>query len=402
MQSTRRLFSEAQVLLARSGHLQRVTINRPKALNALNQQVVDELSQAIPTWSSDDSVSAVLIRGAGEAKPAFCAGGDVKALANGTYESQEHFFRTEYRLDYSLAVNGQKQPHVVVYHGAVMGGGVGISIHAPIRVATERAVFAMPETALGLFPDVGGSFFLPRLPKRFGHYLGLVGSRLTGADMVHAGIATHFIPSDRLPAFEAELAAALDAESAAAASRGAGKLSPSSALEVTQRVADAHAVAQCDLPSFPVSAEALQLIEWAFGQPSVEGVVKALKDHAAVTPAPPGGAPPAAGSALDVALRSVEALSKASPLSLKVTHEQLRRGVSLSLAQCFAMELRIATRFMRPVGGRRSDFFEGVRSILVDRDNTPQWSPPSLGEVPQALVDEFFAPMPCGKELQLE
>jgi enoyl-CoA hydratase/carnithine racemase len=387
--------SDAPLLLARNGALQTVTLNRPKAFNAIDSDAVRRLAAGLAGWSQDPAVAAVLLRGAGG--KAFCAGGDVKALASGSRDEQDWFFRNEYRLDYELALNGQRQPHVVLYDGAVMGGGVGISIHAEVRAASEKAVFAMPETAIGFLPDVGGSFFLPRLPKRFGHYLGLTGARLVGPEVVHAGVATHYIPRDKLPAFEAALVDALDAAAAAARAAGGARVEPAAALDVVNTVADAHAVPQDDLPEWGLSVEALQLIEWAFGQPSVEAVVHALQDHVAVSPQPIGAAAAPPGSARDVALKALDTLSRVSPLALKVTHAQLARGGSMDLRECFAMELRLATRMLA-----QPDFYEGVRALLVDKDNKPRWTPSSLGEVRPADVEAMFAPLPPHKELRLD
>lgn len=246
-----------------------------------------------------------------------------------------------------------------------------------------------PETSIGFYPDVGGSFFLPRLPKRFGHYLGLTGDRLKGADVLHAGIATHYIPSDKLPSFEVELQGALD-DAANAAKR---QLTPKEALEVVTAVADRHAVRQDALPSFPLTSEALSFIDWAFSQPTVEGVIASLNSQLSVTPST---VPPAKGTSQDIAARSLETFSRVCPLSLKVTHEQLRRGAELSLAQCFQMELRMSLHMLK-----LPDFYEGVRALLVDRDNKPRWSPATLAGVSDEQVQAIFAPLGEGRELQL-
>jgi enoyl-CoA hydratase/carnithine racemase len=194
-----------EVLHDQRGQLAVVTLNRPKALNSLTTRMVESILSLLRHWESSDIVAAVLVKGAGG--KAFCAGGDVKAIAqlgrSGDTSAAQRFFRSEYRMNAAIAAF--PKPYIAIIDGITMGGGAGVSVHGPIRIATEKTLFAMPECAIGLFPDIGGSYFLPRLPGAVGMYLGLTGARLKGVDVLHAGIATHYVPSALLPEVEKSL-----------------------------------------------------------------------------------------------------------------------------------------------------------------------------------------------------
>jgi enoyl-CoA hydratase len=375
--------SDAAVRFLKEGHLGEVVLNRPKALNALNLDMVRAIDhQFRHVWNSKErGVAAVWLAGAGG--KAFCAGGDIKTLweARGAPEKQDSFFREEYVVDYLLARDNElHRPHIACYDGAVMGGGVGISIHASFRVATERTVFAMPETAIGFFPDVGGSFFLPRLPlgPAFGLFLALSGHRLAGADAVHAGVATHFVPSADLPRLRADVVSTLGEQTHWSRGDAAAALS---------LVLNKHAA---PLPQFTVTPTALAAISAAFSEGSVDAVVAAT--HAAAKDATSAGSPDAAFLG-----KAAKALSRGSPTSLRVTFEQMRRGANLTLAECLRMELRVALHAMS--AGASPDFYEGVRAVLVDKDNSPVWSPATLEGVHD--VSSFFAPLKPASELHL-
>src|SRR5215831_190519 len=199
--------AEQTVITRRDGRVGRILLNRPQALNAIDLPMIRACTRALATWHDDPHVHAVVIGGAGHR--AFCAGGDVRALRqyelDGEHHKAETFFREEYELN--LAIATYPKPYVALIDGICMGGGIGLSVHAPYRIATERAAFAMPETAIGFFPDIGATFFLPRLPGRLGAYLGLTGVRMQGGDAVHAGLATHFTPRAELAALSHALAA---------------------------------------------------------------------------------------------------------------------------------------------------------------------------------------------------
>lgn len=341
--------AEAAVQASNHGFVCSVTLNRPKALNSLNLPMVHDLQNLVEKWNKDTATRVTLFRGLGTM--AFCAGGDVRALYNaGKGEADrsilKDFFWHEYILDYALTT--MRPIQVVVYNGIVMGGGVGISIHAPIRIATEAAVFAMPETAIGFFPDVGGSFFLPRLAKGLGFYFGLTGMRLQGKQLVSAGLATHYMTNDKFDKLKEALIAKVTATSTIA--------------EVTALVDELAEPVTEPLPQ-------LNLIEQVFGAPkSVEEVWEKLQKMGD-----------------EWAAKRLAALTYASPLSQKVVFEQIKRGEKLSLQGCFTQEFRLSQQF---VNGK--DFYEGVRASLVEKDQKPLWQFKTLAEVPDALVQSYF------------
>ncbi len=321
----------SDVIIKRVGSAALVQLNRPKSLNALNTAMIDSLSVAYRSFVRE-RLSLVVLEGAGD--KAFCAGGDVRALASDrSGAAGREFFVREYRLNYLLG--SLPMPHVALVSGIVMGGGAGVSVHGSHRVATETTVFAMPETAIGLFPDVGGSIFLPRLPGRLGLYLGLTGARLRGRDVLDAGLATHFVRSERLPALREALlmrgVAALDEfhQPQAAPGDGGGEL-----------------------------AKIRNQIDSVFSHSTVEEIMAALERDA--TP---------------WAKATLETMRKASPTSLKVTLRMLKEAPQ-DREGCFALEHRLSSRFLQ-----QPDFFEGVRALLIDKTNDPKWSPPDLASV---------------------
>lgn len=354
-----------------------VDLNRPAALNALNLSMIRTLSPLVEDWAQDDGdVNMVVIRGAGG--KAFCAGGDIRALHDdgkdpATRERTHAFFHEEYTLNHMLGTH--KVPIISILDGITMGGGVGLSVHGKFRIATENTLFAMPETAIGFFPDVGGSHFLPRLRHNVGTYLALTGARLTGRDVLRAGIATHFVPSERLEGVELALASM--------AANGASVEQIDSALLV------------CDPDSAAAEPsrlfdEDVEQISQCFSHDTVEAIVEA------VAAAAEGAL--AEGQQKHWAVAAQKQLSYASPTSLKVTLRQIRYGRSLSLAECLSMEYRMAQHFMRG-----QDFFEGVRAMVIERKRkqAPAWSPPRLEDVSEADVEAYFAPVQDGDELHL-
>jgi enoyl-CoA hydratase len=338
------------VLFERRGALGLITLNRPRALNALTRDMCIAMKAQLAEWAADDTVKTVLIRGTGDR--AFCAGGDIRAL----YESGKagtpyalDFYRDEYRLN--AAVRHFPKPYVALLHGIVMGGGVGVSVHGSHRVADETVTFAMPETGIGLFPDVGGSYFLPRLPGELGMYLALTGERLKTADCVYAGVATHFVPAREREA----LVAALE--------------------EGTEPDFVLQSFAQTPGPA-PIE-QRREAIDATFAETSVEGILAGLD-----------------GEGSDWARGTAAVIRKKSPTSLKVTLRQIREGARLSFDDCMRMEYRMVNRI---VAGH--DFYEGVRAAIIDKDNAPKWHPASLGEVGEADVAAYFAPL--DRELSL-
>ncbi|XP_055587179.1 3-hydroxyisobutyryl-CoA hydrolase, mitochondrial isoform X1 [Uranotaenia lowii] len=330
-----------------------ITLNRPKALNAINLDMVRQISAAMKGWR--DTKNLVIIKGAGE--KSFCAGGDVRAVTeNGPTESSKAFFREEYRLN--ELISSYRPEYVALIDGITMGGGVGLSVHGKYRVATERTMFAMPETAIGLFPDVGGSFFLPRLQGKLGLYLGLTGFRLKGKDVLKAGVATHYVDSKDIEALQQALFAT------------------NNSTEVANVLEKFNVKDNSEF----VLAKHLKQINECFSGETIEAIISNLNKD---------------GS--DWAKSTLNTLSKMSPTSLKVTKKQLEIGATLNLRSCLKMEFRMAVHSVTD-----SDFKEGVRAMLVDRDNNPKWNPATLNDVNSQQVDRFFGPLPCGDELVFE
>jgi enoyl-CoA hydratase len=346
--------SEAEILFERRGRLGLVTLNRPKALNALSLGMIAAFTRRLQEWATDDAVQAVAVTGAGGR--AFCAGGDVASLyhdglaarrGEGDGAACRDFFRNEYRLD-RLTARFPK-PYVCLIDGVFMGGGVGISAHGPHRVVSEKALFAMPETAIGLFPDVGGSYLLPRLPGRLGRYLALTGARLKAADLLYAGVATAFVASDRFESLICALAEHADPAAAIAA----------------------HAAPP---PEAPPLAAVRDVIDRCFAADDVEGIFAALTAEDS-----------------DPAREILATLNRMSPTSLKISLEAARRGAAMTLEACLVMEYRLSQGCMAG-----HDFYEGVRSVLIDKDKNPRWSPARPEEVSPETVERHFAPPSWG------
>lgn len=342
---------EPEVLCRVESGVGRITLNRPKALHALTLGMCEAMIDALRAWKADDAVRCVLIDHSGER--GFCAGGDIRMLAEsgaGDAVEARKFFHTEYRLNHLLFV--YPRPVVALMDGVTMGGGVGLSMPSGVRIGTERTTFAMPETGIGLFPDVGGGWFLPRLPGKAGLWLALTGARIKAADCCALGIATHYMPSDRAEAFKAALLA-----------------HPGS-------VAAALAAFVEDPGHAPIAAHRAD-IDRLFAGDGVEAILANL----AVEPG-------------EWAAGQLATLATKSPQTLKVAFRQLRAGAALDdFAANMAMEYRIGARVVR-----RHDFLEGVRAVIIDKDNTPRWDPPTVEAVSDAMLDDIFAPLPADEE----
>lgn len=336
---------------------QLITLNRPRVLNTLTLEMIQALLAKYRYLNSLPEQSVVVVlRGAG--KKAFCAGGDViRVVKKVTPKIQQQFFYYEYQMNY--AVLTLKQPQVALWDGIVMGGGVGISVHGSHRVATERALFAMPETKIGLFPDVGGSWFLPRLKinRGLGLYLALTGKRVKGADLVHAGIATHYVHSQLLPALETDLC----------------NLPSPAALEQTL-----SKYASAELPSFTLADE-LPLIEEHFGRnpKSVEAIFKSLET---------------AASTSKWCREQLKVLYLMSPSSLKLSFAMhLKGGMIKDSREIFKMEYRAIQRVVQ-----RPDFTSGITALLIDKTGrTPKWNPPFVDDVTDADLNSYFVSLPA-------
>jgi enoyl-CoA hydratase len=340
-----------EVLARIEGRVGRLTLNRPQALHALTPGMCRIMIEALQAWRDDPGVKLVLLDHAGER--GFCAGGDIRMLAeSGAADGRaaRAFFYTEYQLNHLMFE--YPKPVVAVIDGITMGGGVGISLPARYRVATERTTFAMPETGIGLFPDVGGGWHLPRMPGRFGLWLALTGARIKAADCELLGIATDFIESAKVEAFKA----ALIADPAAVETL------------LTEYEGDAGRP--------PLAAHQDQ-VNHLFGADSVEAIVEALERE---------------GS--DWARAQLGVLATKSPQTLKVAFRQLAEGARMTtFADNMRMEFRVAARVVQ-----RHDFLEGVRAVIVDKDNAPRWNPASLADMTPAMLDEIFAPLPADQE----
>lgn len=334
-----------------SGSIGVIRLNRPQALNALNLKMIRAIAGRLTAWATDSSVAAVLIRGGGNL--AFCVGGDIRSLHDARAVNPSlfaDFFRDEYTLN--AQIKGFPKPYVALLDGVTMGGGVGLSVHGSHRVATDRFVFAMPETSIGMFPDVGGGYFLPRLPGQLGMYLALTGTRLRAADCLYAGIATHYVPHERLSHLTDEILS----------------------LDPTE---DATAAIEFILTTYHVDpgpaplAKRRALIDQCFAFDTVEAIFAALERED----------DPFAQETLDD-------LRRKSPTALKVTVRQIRQGGQLDFAGVMAMEYRLAQRIMAG-----HDFYEGVRALLVDKDQKPQWRPKRIEDVSESDIEAHFAPL---------
>jgi len=340
-----------EVLVQIDGSVGRLTLNRPKALGALTLNMCRLMTQALLAWRHDDAVKAVMIDHAGER--GFCAGGDIRFLADsakvGGAGAREFFF-TEYRLNHLLYV--YEKPVIAIMDGVTMGGGVGISMPARYRVATERITFAMPETGIGLFPDVGGGWFLPRLHGAAGTWLALTGARLKAPGCQILGIATDVVPSARIADLKAAIVADPDAIETLLAEREAD-------------------------PGHSAMIDHHDQIDRLFAGDTLEEIVEALNTD---------------GS--EWALAQAAILKTKSPLSMKVSLRQLRAGAGMTdFADDMVMEMRIGARVVMS-----HDFTEGVRAVIIDKDNTPRWAPDTLEGVTEAMLDDVFAPLPADQE----
>ncbi len=339
------------VLFHTDGRTGVVTLNRPRALNALTHPMVIRIDEALAAWADDPAVQQVLIRGAGER--GLCAGGDIRAIhddAKAGNTASADFWRDEYRLNARIA--RYPKPYVALMDGITMGGGVGVSAHGSVRIVTERSRVAMPETGIGFVPDVGGTYLLGRAPGELGTHLALTGTAVGAADALLCGLADHFVPSDRLPELTAALAGA-------------------PADEVLPRYAAT--------PGPGELADRRGWIDHCYAAATVEEIVERLL----------GQGEPAAKEAAETILAK-------SPTALKVTLAALRRAAGLGpLERVLVQEFRVSCNALTA-----PDLVEGIRAQVVDKDRAPRWSPATLAEVSGADVERFFAPLGEDRELR--
>lgn len=347
------------ILFERRGAAGLVILNRPKALNALTHDMVRALTAQLAAWAGDGAVARVIVTAEGER--AFCAGGDIRALYDlgraGRQDEAREFFRAEYTLN--AAVKRFPKPYIALIDGIVMGGGVGISIHGSHRVAGDRYTFAMPEVGIGFFPDVGATYALPLFPGELGTFCAVTGERLGTADAVASGAATHHVRSDRFPDLRDALCgttpvdAVLNAFAEPRGGEGAAK------GPMTLRRA---------------------AIDRLFAGDRIEDILAALDREAA------SNAPEA-----EWARGTAATMRTKSPTSLKLALAQMRRGRTLPFEDCMRLEFRIVSRVVHG-----HDLYEGVRAVIVDKDNAPRWRPATLAEVTDAEIARHFEPMEGG------
>ena len=331
----------------------RLTLNRPDALHALNLSMCETILAALRKWADDDDVHLVVIDHA-EGTRGFCAGGDIRMLAEsgkGDSSQARAFFATEYRMN--AAIKSFPKPYLAIMDGVTMGGGVGLSVHGTHRVATERTLFAMPETGIGLFPDVGGGWFLPRLRGELGTWLALTGARLKGADVVAARVATHFLPSELVPNLIGQISRA---DFSGGAAEMLGEVLKMHTHSVPAGSFEPH----------------MDTINTCFSGDEAEAIVAALRSD--------GG---------DWASEQIETLAQKSPETIKVALRQLREGAACdSFEENMRMEYRIGWRKVSS-----PDFLEGVRAVIIEKDHAPNWQPGTLEAVGDADVAKYFEPL---------
>lgn len=340
-----------EVMPGQGGNLGLITLNRPAVLNSLNHDMIVAMHPKLRQWADDASIKAVVIRAA-EGR-AFCAGGDLRL----TYDrAKQHnplmteFFSDEYQLN--RCIYHYPKPYIALLDGITMGGGVGISLHGSHRVASERIMFAMPETGIGFFPDVGGTHFLPRLPGLTGYYLGLTGARIKVDDCTALGLATHKVNHDALP----DLLTAL----AATPFQGDAKAAVSKIISQFQQPVTHSAV-----------LDAQAALDACFSGDTIETMMGLLQK-----------------SSHPLCQEAHTAMQKKSPTSLKVTLQALHNGKQMDFDHCMQQEFRLVSRFL--LG---HDFIEGIRAVIIDKDQSPVWQPQTLAGVSKQDIEQYFAPL---------
>lgn len=344
--------ADQEILFEQKGHAGIVTLNRPKALNAVTHNMILRMDEQMRAWAQDDAVKAVIVKGEGRA---FSAGGDIMDVYRAGKEGKKltQFFADEYRLNAYLA--GYKKPIVALIDGIVMGGGVGLSFHGSHRVLGEKALFAMPEVGIGFFPDVGGGYLLSRVKGGYGMYLGLTGARIGPGDILWSGLGTHAVKSENIAAVEQGIIDTGDPD----AVLGPLLIEPEATVDESTQVRINHHFTRGTLDDLMESLRQ--------GKQAGEGF---------------------AGKALDM-------IESRSPTSVNVAFRQVTYSEMLGMDEVMKMEFRILNRMLEG-----HDFYEGIRAVLVDKGDTPKWSPATLAEIDETGIETYFAPLP-GAELEL-
>ncbi|KAK2048938.1 enoyl-CoA hydratase/isomerase [Colletotrichum somersetense] len=353
--------------------LRTVQLNRPKKLNSLNGSMIRKILPRLVEWEKSDLANVVVMKGAGE--KAFCAGGDVAQLAKYNqagrdgWKKSANYFALEYQLDHYIATYGK--PYVAFMDGITMGGGVGLSIHAPFRIATERTVFAMPETKIGFFPDVGASFFLPRMAGSVGTYLALTSERLEGVNVFYSGVATHYLHSTSLPQLESRLAEIRFRDYDSLEKR----------LQIINQTLEEFVTGLPHDQPIQLSGDLRRAIDRCFSKGNIANIIEALESET--------------GATKQWAQKTLDTLHERSPTAVNVALKQMRIGGSWSIAETFQREHQIAKKFMK-----HPDFTEGVTALLEEK-RQPEWQPAKLEDIEPGMqvVDDFFKT--SGDSLQL-
>jgi len=348
---------EAEVLFNVENGFGIITLNRPKTLNALTMNMIEKMRHTFTDWMTDDDIKAVIIKGAGDR--AFCAGGDVRAVRQAIVDYQgnenpklaQDFFYEEYILNHQIHTSNK--PYIALIDRVCMGGGVGLSVHGSFRVATERTLVGMPETTIGLFPDVGGAWFLSRLPGEMGTYLALTGQPVHASDCLSLGIATHLVASSSLDEVKENIL----------------ELEPQNiTFKTIDDLLKTYSIAVDETPVIDLRPQ----IDSCFAEDRIEQIIENLKKQDN-----------------EFGRQSLELLESKSPTSLKVTLEQIRRGAKAKdFGETMTMEYRMSQHF-----ANGKDFPEGVRALLVDKDHQPNWTPKLLSEVSEQEVMNYFKPV---------
>jgi len=344
--------SEPEITCEKIGHCGVITLNRPEVLNALTATMVRKIARALDLWENDRDVRSILVRGAGPR--AFCAGADIRALYElgkaGRAEEQLAFWREEYRLNRRIKL--YPKPYVALIDGIVMGGGAGVSLHGAHVVAGDQFSFAMPEVGIGFFPDVGATFFLPRLPGKAGVYLALTGARATCGDALAFGLADAYAPSQRHAALAQRL---IEGEEPSGAIEAESAPPPPSALK-----GQSHFIDGC------------------FAAPTLIAILEEIDD------AGYGGS--------EFALATYDSIRAKSPTSLAIALQQMQIGAKLDIDEAMRTEFRIVSRI-----AKGHDFYEGVRATIIDKDRRPKWSPSEIEALKAADIEAYFAPLREGE-----
>jgi enoyl-CoA hydratase/carnithine racemase len=334
-----------EILSDIEGYAGVITLNRPKALNALSLPMIQEMTRLLIDWKDNPQIRMIIVKS--NTDKAFCAGGDVRSVYDARHKGDRSFMAALFQEEYilNLMIHKYPKPYISLIDGLAMGGGLGISVHGAYRIVTERTLIAMPETAIGFFPDVGASYFLNRCPGEIGPYMGLLGARLTGSDALYAGLATHWIASADIVALYQSLTLC------------------SSAADVNETLQNtAGGQEDCFLQTHR------DLIDRCFSYPTIEGIVEALFQDPLTRP-------------------WAQDILKKSPTSLKLTLALLRRTKGWPLKDVLVLDFQISQACVE-----NHDFFEGIRAVLVDKDQNPRWDPANLADVTPEMIQKYMEP----------